>query len=233
MLSRLLVVGVGLALAACSVSSGSSTASSSDDAVTAKVPAAHFVCSTAESGQWPLELLTQASGAIDATYGGGAVVLSGKLSRGSADLGQFLSSEYAVKLDSKLLAGKAGTAILTDDEGPNNGGASKISYDCAPAAPVAAAFDCTPSDASQYPLAITTSADGKVVADYAGGAISWDGQLAGGDSDLGQFLSGEYSIHVSADVLDGNEGDVTLFDDEGPDNGGTDAIAYSCKPKSK
>lgn len=229
-----LALGFGLFLAACASPSADSPAGASSDAVTStKTAAGHFVCSTTDQGQWPLELLTQADGTVDATYGGGAVVLTGKLSRGKADLGQFLSGEYGVTLDDALLAGKAGTATLSDDEGPNNGGTSEIAYSCALAAPVAATFECTPVDASQYPLAITTTASGKVTADYAGGAISWDGQLAGGDSDLGQFLSGEYSVHLDTDVLDGNDGTVTLFDDEGPDNGGVDAIAYRCTPKAK
>jgi hypothetical protein len=226
MIRSITFLSFALLISACAASSPS--AATTSDAITTPTVGAHFTCSA--DSRWPLELLVGANGGVDATYGG-AVVLSGALHSGEANLGSFLSGEYSIELDAALLAGKAGTAVLADDGGPKNGGTTSSAYACAPAAPVATAFDCTASDSSQYPLSITTAADGKVVAAYAGGAISWDGKLTGGDSNLGEFLSGEYALHVDTDILDGREGNATLFDDEGPKNGGVTPIAYRCTPK--
>ena len=44
--------------------------------------------------------------------------------------------------------------------------------------------------------------DGGVDVAYAGGAVSWTSTLAGGDSTLGQFLSGSYAVHLDASLLD-------------------------------
>lgn len=214
-----------LALALVGCASSPDTAASSNDIATLKARPAHYTCTTAEAGQWPLELLTQASGAVDAVYGGGSVVLRGTLVGQSARLGQFLSGAYAVKLDVALLRGNAGTATLSDDE--SDGTKTDYAYACTPAAPVPAKFTCTARESGQYPLSLTTSAKGEVVADYAGGAISWTGALAGGDAELGEFLSGQYSVHLDADMLDGRPGSALLTDAESDANQ-PDVIAYDC-----
>ena len=128
-----LIACAALASVACAAQPSSTTDDGAEqDLTAASLTAAHFTCTGDQL--IALDVLTTAKGRVKVTAEPSTdLVSSGKLRKnGSANLGEFLSEDhgsFAIKLDADMLGGRAGHAVLTDDE-PGDP-ASSDTYSCA------------------------------------------------------------------------------------------------------
>jgi hypothetical protein len=120
---RHVAAAFAIAGVACSANPSQSSNGVEDDLTASARTAAHFRCTGANLVS--LDVVTTAKGRVKVTeLPSTDIVSSGKLRKdGSANLGEFSSEDhgtFTIKLDGQMLEGRAGTAVLTDEE-PGDG----------------------------------------------------------------------------------------------------------------